>query len=60
VEGKSIHSSQEKCQTKKDKKIIQQLEKELNRKEKALAAAAALLILRKKLHAFYEEGNEDD
>lgn len=60
VEGKSIHSSQEKCQTKKDKKIIQQLEKELNRKEKALAEAAALLILRKKLHAFYEEGNEDD
>ena len=60
VEGKLIHNSQDKSQTKKDKKIIQQLEKELNRKEKALAEAAALLILRKKLHAFYEEGNEDD
>lgn len=51
---------QEKAQTKKDKKRITELEKELRRKERALAEAAALLILRKKLHAFYEEGSEDD
>lgn len=47
-------------QAKKDKKRVRQLEKELNRKEKALAEAAALLVLRKKLNAFYEDDAEDD
>ena len=47
-------------QAKKDKKRVRQLEKELNRKDKALAEAAALLVLRKKLSAFYEDGEEDD
>jgi len=55
-----ISGQQEKIRTKADKKRINELEKELRRKEKALAEAAALLILRKKLHAFYEEGSEDD
>lgn len=32
-----------------------QLKKELNRKEKALAETAALLVLSKKCHAFWEE-----
>jgi transposase len=50
---------QEKSQGKGDKKRISHLEKELRRKEKALAEAAALLILGKKLQAFYEEGSED-
>ena len=58
--GGKIGQTVDKTQAKKDKKIIEQLGKELARKEKALAEAAALLILRKKLHAFYEEGNEDD
>jgi transposase len=35
-------------QSKEDKQRIKQLEKELHRKEKALAEAAALLVLRKK------------
>jgi len=34
---------------------IAQLKKDLQRKEKALAEAAALLILQKKCHAFWEE-----
>lgn len=34
---------------------VKQLEKELNRKEKALAEAAALLVLQKKCQAFWEE-----
>ena len=34
-------------ETKKDKKQINQLEKELRRKDKALAETAALLVLRK-------------
>ena len=42
---------------------IKQLERELARKEKALAEAAALLILKKKLEDYYsadEDGNTDD
>jgi len=36
-----------------------QLQRELNRKEKALAEAAALLILKKKAHALFNPGEED-
>ena len=39
-------------------KRIKELEKELHRKEKALAEAAALLVLRKKVHALW--GGEGD
>ncbi len=38
---------------KHDKKRIRELEKELHRKEKALAETAALLVLRKKFNALY-------
>lgn len=41
--------------TKADRKKLRRLEKELSRKEKALAEAAALLILRKKLDAMFED-----
>jgi transposase-like protein len=47
-----------KQQAKKDKHEIQSLKKELRRKEKALAETAALLVLRKKLNAFWEENEE--
>jgi len=40
---------------KADKKRIKELERELNRKEKALAEMAALLVLRKKFNAYWEE-----
>ena len=40
-------------ENKADKKRIKQLEKELHRKEKALAETAALLVLRKKFNAIY-------
>ena len=46
-------------QSKKDKKKIKKLESELRRKEKALAEAAALLVLQKKAQALWGE-NEDD
>ena len=46
-------------QSKDDKKRIQQLEKELQRKEKALAEAAALLILRKKVQAIWGDKEDD-
>jgi len=56
VKNKSI---QRDTGVKADKKRIRELEKELARKEKALAEAAALLILKKKLEALWE-GREDD
>jgi len=41
-----------------DNKKIKELEKELNRKDKALAETAALLVLKKKVQAIW--GDEDD
>ncbi len=41
-----------------DKKRIKELEKELHRKEKALAETAALLVLRKKFNARFGEDEE--
>ena len=46
-------------QNKSDKKRIKQLEKELNRKEKALAETAALLVLRKKFNAYHGEDEDN-
>ena len=42
------------------KKLIRNLERELSRKEKALAEAAALLVLKKKVETFYGEDEDDD
>lgn len=42
-----------------DKKRIRSLEKELHRKEKALAETAALLVLRKKFNARFGVGEEE-
>ena len=41
-------------------KRIRQLERELARKEKALAEAAALLVLKKKVATLYGEDEDDD
>ena len=49
-----------KKQAKADKLEIKDLKKDLRLKEKALAETAALLVLRKKLRAFYGEEPEDD
>jgi transposase len=42
-----------------DKKRIKQLERELARKDKALAEAAALIILKKKAQAIWGDGDDD-
>jgi transposase-like protein len=42
-----------------DQKRIKELERELRRKEKALAETAALLTLRKKAAAIWEEGEDE-
>ena len=39
---------------------MKELEKELRRKEKALAETAAILVLRKKLNAFFSAAEEGD
>jgi len=44
----------------REQKRVRQLEKELRRKEKALAEAAALLVLRKKAEAFFLSEEEGD
>lgn len=43
-----------------DRKKIKQLERDLRHKEKALAETAALLVLRKKLDAFWGVNSEED
>ena len=43
-----------------ERKEKEKLEKELARKEKALAEAAALLVLRKKADAIWETDEEDE
>jgi len=61
--GFNISKEQQKEATKKtksDQLTIKALKNELRRKEKALAETAALLVLRKKLDAFWETNNEDD
>lgn len=47
-----------KASDKQDKKRIKELEKELRRKDKALAETAALLVLRKKFNALYSLDEE--
>lgn len=49
-------------QAKTDRLEIKKLQRELRHKEKALAEAAALLVLRKKLHALWDDkdNNEDE
>ena len=46
-------------QSKKDRKQIKRLERELHRKEKALAEAAALLILQKKAQAIWGDAEDE-
>ena len=47
-------------ETKDDKKRIKELERDLARKEKALAEAAALMILRKKVDAIWGRKDGED
>lgn len=52
-------SRQEREQTTRDRKRIKELERDLLRKEKALAEAAALIILRKKAQAIWGPREDD-
>jgi transposase len=56
IQGSSVPLNKaEREQMKEQTRTIKQLEKELHRKEKALAETAALLVLRKKYQALWEE-----
>lgn len=55
----SQQAQQHKAQIKALKAENQRLQKELSRKEEALAEAAALMILKKKAHALFGSGGED-
>jgi transposase-like protein len=46
-------------QTKQDRRRIQELERELRRKDKALAETAALLVLSKKVAAIFHKGEDE-
>ena len=62
LEGQSVQGARhtrEQTQVKRDKKEINALKRELVRKEKALAEAAALLILGKKFNALWEEKEDN-
>jgi hypothetical protein len=52
------HNRRLKAELKADRQRIRDLERDLTRKEKALAEAAALLILRKKLQAIRADKEE--
>jgi len=52
-------NKQLKATRKADEKRIKDLERELKRKEKALAETAALLVLRKKAQAIWGDGEEE-
>lgn len=45
--------------TRQEKKRIQELERELKRKDKALAETAALLVLSKKVSAIFHTGGDE-
>ena len=46
-------------QTKHDRRRIKELERELRRKDKALAETAALLVLSKKVEAIFSRGEDE-
>jgi ssRNA-specific RNase YbeY (16S rRNA maturation enzyme) len=46
-------------QTKQDRRRIKELEREVRRKDKALAETAALLVLSKKVSAIFNKGEDE-
>jgi transposase-like protein len=54
-----VEAARQAHQHKTDKRRIKELERELTRKEKALAEAAALLVLAKKYRALPQQNEED-
>lgn len=55
----SMERPSAKARSNGDAKRIKELERELRKKEKALAETAALLVLRKKVNALWGDGDDD-
>ena len=55
---KELDQQKKNQELKEAKKRIKELERELNRKDKALAEMTALVVLKKKLDALYGNGDE--
>ena len=53
------HAKAAKDQARSARKEIKELKRDLRKKEKALAEIAALLVLRKKMHAIWGEGEDE-
>jgi transposase len=47
------------AEARQDRRRVKELERELHRKDKALAETAALLVLRKKLDAVFHDGEDE-
>lgn len=60
IEAKTFPGKADRDQVREQSKTIKKLQSELNRKEKALAETAALLVLEKKYQAFLETKDEDE
>ena len=59
IEALGQPSRREKKEANRQANQVKKLERELRRKEKALAEAAALLVLQKKLNTFYGDEGDD-
>ena len=57
---KKLDQQKKNQELKEAKKRIKELERELNRKDKALAEMTALVVLKKKLDALYGNGDEGE
>ena len=57
--SEALEQPQEQSEPKADRRRIRELEKELKRKEKALAEAAALLVLSKKMEALFRRDADE-
>ena len=57
--GAGVEASADHEQRRRDRKRIKALERELQRKDKALAETAALLVLRKKAEAIWGKGEDE-
>ncbi len=55
-----VSSPDNKAALRQNQKEVKQLKRELVRKEKTLAEATAMLVLRKRLRDYYGETDEDD
>jgi|SRR5690554_764199 len=56
--NQAVQSKSEQARLKQTEKELKKVRSELNRKEKALAEAAALLVLQKKTQALWEDGED--